>query len=65
MGLDRSDRSTWRFSAKLAALLTRPSISAPLKLRQRCASSNRSTSRPRKEFSDIRPVWICAHAGLP
>jgi len=58
MGLDRSDMSTWRLSAKLAADLTRPSISAPLKFRQRAASSARSTSRPRNEFSAMRPVWI-------
>ena len=48
IGAERSFTSTCLFSAKEDALLTRPSISAPLKFLVISASLARSTSLPKK-----------------
>ena len=48
MGLDRSFTSTWRFRAKEVALLTSPSISAPLKFFVRAAGTA-PTSMPQNK----------------
>lgn len=64
-GLCRSVRSTLRLSAYEAADLTRPSISAPLKLRVAAARPCRSTSVPRNELVDICVVCVmCVNVGV-
>mmetsp|Transcript_7622 Transcript_7622/g.23203 ORF Transcript_7622/g.23203 Transcript_7622/m.23203 type:complete len:246 (-) Transcript_7622:771-1508(-) len=58
MGAPRSSTLTCRLSANEVALLTSPSISAPLKFFVRAARSARSTSPPRKPDFFCLAVWM-------